>query len=723
MKIQEFAERILLGKTLSEKLLHPGHIEDPGDSYQTTAIPPFPNRPPGLSLENWHRSKRVRFPNAGSLDNEKQRGIVLHFFANHELLALELIALALLRFPEAPKDFRWGLVNILREEQSHMTLYEKRMRSCGVELGEIPVNDFFWKCLSRMQSPQEFVSGMSLTLEQANLDYALHYAAIFHQIGDQETARILKKVYQDEIGHVRHGLVWFKRWKSSKKNDWEAYKESLVFPLSPARAKGIGFDEEGRRQAGFSEHYISEIALYSQSKGRTPRVFYFNPACESEIAFGNPNYTPSKPVAQMTKDFTAIPMFFAQQDDVILVSQKPSASFLSKIRDAGFSLPEFVEFNPSARTNPLENLEIAKRKVNSLHPWGWSPKTAQMLQSLHKNTGTNSTTQWHPQFLPLFSKAESAKILNELFHSEAFDPHWGIESKVVGRVCHTSKEVEEQVACLKAQGFEHLAVKASFGASGQNIVHLHGSHWGAHSKNRIDKILNKQNSVVVEPWLEKVLDLSCHFDLHEDGKFTMRGTSRFFTDARGQYRGSVVGRFDAGLGNDLLKFLHKQPFRNQPKPLPQMFRQIATRVAARFSEARYAGPVGIDSLVYQVPGEALFRFKPIVEINPRFSMGRLALELAKILQHRHLGIWLVLSMREIQASGFANIPEFAETLEKKFPLETINCPGKKICRGILFTTDPNQANNFVSFLRVGESLEECLDGMDQFLDAKHPLMC
>ena len=63
------------------------------------------------------------------------------------------MALALLKFPDAPEKFRRGLYGILREEQEHLRLYIERMRGIGVEFGEIPVSDFFWRCISPVGTP------------------------------------------------------------------------------------------------------------------------------------------------------------------------------------------------------------------------------------------------------------------------------------------------------------------------------------------------------------------------------------------------------------------------------------------------------------------------------------------------------------------------------------------------------------------------------------------
>ena len=135
-----------------------------------------------------------------------ERGVMLHFLANHELLAAELMALVLLRFPNAPKEYRAGVYEAMREEQAHALMYVRRMKECGIAFGELPVNDHFWKLVAPMETPLDFVTRLNLTFEQANLDFSKHYAGLFRQVGDTATAAVLEKIHLDEIGHVGHGL-------------------------------------------------------------------------------------------------------------------------------------------------------------------------------------------------------------------------------------------------------------------------------------------------------------------------------------------------------------------------------------------------------------------------------------------------------------------------------------------------------------------------------------
>ena len=249
MEIRAFAERVLFGTTWEDKLIRSNGFEDPHPG-PPLATPSYPGRPEGLRLDSWHDREQLRFTDVRRLNTERDRVLVLHFFANHELLALELMALALLKFPDAPAKFRLGLVQTLVDEQEHVRLYRGRMEQVGVEFGQIPVSDFFWTAIAPMGRPMDFVARLSLTLEQANLDYSVHYARTYRRLGDDATAAILQRIYQDEIGHVKHGLSWFNRWRDPELSEWQAYKRVLSMPLSARARQGHRFQPRGSQQSG-----------------------------------------------------------------------------------------------------------------------------------------------------------------------------------------------------------------------------------------------------------------------------------------------------------------------------------------------------------------------------------------------------------------------------------------------------------------------------------------
>jgi len=227
MELRDLAEQVLFATTLEEKLRAPEVITDerPGAPLLTVETP---GRPTELQFKPQGAGK-ADFPGVHRLEREQERGRLLHFFANHELLATELMALALLRFPDAPAAFRRGLLQTLKDEQAHTRLYMERMRHSGIEFGELPVSGYFWRSVASMESPLDYVARLSLTFEQANLDFCRHFARGFQAVGDADTAALLERIYRDEIGHVAYGLKWFRRWKNPGESDWEAFCRQLKF--------------------------------------------------------------------------------------------------------------------------------------------------------------------------------------------------------------------------------------------------------------------------------------------------------------------------------------------------------------------------------------------------------------------------------------------------------------------------------------------------------------
>ena len=259
--VQVFAEQLLCSPTLADKLTVPTRLEYRSQFKRQTSfvLPKQPSRPKHLQFSE----ERLPFPK--HFADEHSRAQALHFFANHELLAIELMALCLLKFPDAPVPFQKGLVHTITEEQEHLRLYLDRLQELGGKVGEVPVNGFFWDCLSGMTDPMDFVVGMSMTFEQANLDHCIHYGKLFGDVGDTRTVEILDQVYKDEIRHLRHGLHWFRKWKTPSEADFFVHEKSLSLPMSVMRAKGLTFDRKGRERAGFNTDYINQLEIYSLS--------------------------------------------------------------------------------------------------------------------------------------------------------------------------------------------------------------------------------------------------------------------------------------------------------------------------------------------------------------------------------------------------------------------------------------------------------------------------
>jgi uncharacterized ferritin-like protein (DUF455 family) len=255
VELREWATRILSGESLDEKLFDPLILTD--EKPGSPLLWKEPARPLGMSFKR--HSRKERLPSFSDHSSQDKRAICLHRFAGHELLAVEIMAYALLAFPDAPKHFRKGLANTLREEQGHVKLYMKRMSEMGLEFGAMPLYKHFWGYIPYLTTPLRYISVMSLTLEMANLDFAPHYGDSFRQHGDEESAKLMERIFEDEISHVSFGLNWLRKMKSNEKAEWDVWCENLPPLVKPSRAKGLLFFEEGRRRAGASEEWISSL--------------------------------------------------------------------------------------------------------------------------------------------------------------------------------------------------------------------------------------------------------------------------------------------------------------------------------------------------------------------------------------------------------------------------------------------------------------------------------
>lgn len=234
-----------------------------------------PARDPGLEMS----AGLGKLPKPGELSSPDARALCLARFAHHELMAVELFAWALLRWPDVPAGLRRGLLGALADEQKHCRLYLDRLAAHEARFETFDHSDYFWKQAPAIAaSPhgmRAYLAAMGLTLEQANLDFSITYRDAFRQAGDEASARVCQVVHDDEIGHVRLAVEWLPRLGGgpddsaderhgdeggSQADDGIAlYEDNVPFPLGASRAKGKRFEPAPRRAAGLSDRFIEYV--------------------------------------------------------------------------------------------------------------------------------------------------------------------------------------------------------------------------------------------------------------------------------------------------------------------------------------------------------------------------------------------------------------------------------------------------------------------------------
>jgi uncharacterized ferritin-like protein (DUF455 family) len=651
MQIREAAERVLFAQTLEEKLaLAPKHASDaaPGTAIVT---PDAPGRPPELRIHA--KGVRVEFPGIHRLDDDRERGVMLHFLANHELLAAELMALVLLKFPDAPKEYRAGVYEAMREEQMHALMYVRRMKECGIAFGELPVNDYFWRIVAPMETPMDFVTRLNLTFEQANLDFSKHYAGLFRQAGDTATAAVLEKIYQDEIGHVGHGVKWFRHWKEHRSTDWEAFRKSLVFPLTAARAKGVApFNAEGRRLAGLDDDFIRHLEVCEQSRGRTPVVHWFNPNAEGHAMPGR--YQADKTAVALEEDLEMLIAGWCRKDDVAVLRKPPSREHLASLKNAGFELPEIATV-----------AELRGRKLGGLRPWAWSPEASALFKELSDDVSPHVPWQWRePVPEEWLSKEIGLQLENVLGLSEIGQLH---------------RDADEAWEAIEAR-LEHSQVlaKALFSRAGQGHKRINRDSLVEATRNWLRNTIAAHGGVVIEPWLERVTDFSALYEMDAGGGVELIGLTVIENDPAGRYTGTRVGPKWANLlAPEVAAFLHREAdvMRWYQEEIPAALPRVVPG---------HVGPLGVDAMVHRLPDGSL-ALKHVVELNVRMTMGRVALELLKKSASNLKGRLAILR-KEKAGLGFST--------------------AGSLSGGAVLLNDPQQAQRFLAVWETAGSLIE-----------------
>jgi hypothetical protein len=260
--------------------------------------------------------------------------------------------------------------------------------------------------------------------------------------------------------------------------------------------------------------------------------------------------------------------------------------------------------------------------------------------------------------------------------------------------------LEKVLTTYQELGYKQAVVKAPFGSAGRSAVRVDLVNTDARALRWIQKIVVHQGTVVVEPWYERLLDLSYLFRLNPDGQMEGIGQTRFLTDENGRYRGTFLAPLKRVIPPMLKSFFYQAG--GHPNWIWEVVEHAVKRLIPALHECQFTGLAGIDFMVVRHQDQAI-KLRVPLELNPRPTMGHVARMLAHPLGSRAVGVWLLLTRKEITDRGHTSFEGFLRILQGQLP-DKKNEDGRFL-QGVFPTNDPHRAQHVCGICLTAPRLE------------------
>ncbi len=455
------------------------------------------------------------------------------------------------------------------------------------------------------------------------------------------------------------------------------------------------------------------------AEARSPVVFVFNPFTEGYIAQGKA-FTPVKHQAMLARDLGNLPQFLCQPDDVVLLAKRPSSGFLNALMQAGFPQPEIVELR-EGRIDPAGSL--CQRTIGSLRPWAWGPDSVELLELLFGRVAGEAPIAcryFNDDIARLYSKTWSAGFLRKVLArcrerdeasprgaetqsqpgAAAAEP-WLCSEQEVGVAVDTVEDALGAIAAIRGRGHHRVVVKEALGLAGHNAIRLWEPELLPAQRQWLAHALRDGRQLVVEPWLERELDFSVQLEMGPRN-LTLCGYTGLVNDRKGQFLANWAEADCSRCPPAEVAGFFRSPADISGR-LQDLYGEIFSLLEAELHRVGFAGPVSIDAFVYRTP-QGDCRLKPVVEINPRYTMGRLTVELMKHACPGSCGLFRLISRTQASAEGFGDLSGYARSLGERLPLRLEGEPIPRIRQGALCLNDPAQARVCLATFEVGRTL-------------------
>ena len=267
-----------------------------------------------------------------------------------------------------------------------------------------------------------------------------------------------------------------------------------------------------------------------------------------------------------------LPLLYAKENESAIVTHLPPKEFISPIQLHLFQETSFQNFQ--------------------LETWGWSKNSKKWAHERDMIYNPPSMAVVREVASKVFSFTNTPSLMGSaIFH------HLG--------------EVKKWIK----EGPYPKIIKSCFGLAGRERFILKSEKDYFYFEKKIQKTFEEGHPLIGERWVQRCVDFSTQWEITKNQQIVFLGATLMENDKLGKYRRTIAGDIEELFG-----------------PFYPFFEEHLEKVKsplALIAKKGFYGVLGLDAMIYQHPLKKENRLHPIVEINPRKTMGWLALQLFK----------------------------------------------------------------------------------------------
>lgn len=324
----------------------------------------------------------------------------------------------------------------------------------------------------------------------------------------------------------------------------------------------------------------------------------FNPEHDLALAANSPFWTSPKAGLQLRQNLGWLPALWAKEGDTVVVSDVSEAhTELMAVECVLKRKCKDVQFCTLS--------DIAKKyfrsRIDSVDVWGWDIPIVNQLVRAGVPREIMPSDDTLKRQRELSDRTTSEKLLRHL--TKCSDAFLG-EAVAVYNINNVEQLAEE---------WGSVMLKSPWSSSGRGVRQWDDSRQA--TRRWAEKVIESQGHIMVERYLDKVVDFAMEFHADKYGSVSYQGLSLFSTSG-GAYTGNLLA-----------------PEEEKRKILSTyiaagLLDDISGKICQWMEPALsgdYTGPFGIDMMVVRTHDGTGFGINPCVEINLRRTMGHVAL--------------------------------------------------------------------------------------------------